>query len=277
MHTPKPNGAEKEPAVAPPPSAPKETLRRTRGSASRIKSGSQAARVSGFVPTNPDSNTKASSHANGSANHAAAADSATETRQAGSRVNGHGHAFSSDRVSGFVPANPDAHLNEATNSPHSLQAGSDDASGASVAIAASNEAAGADRDACAALALRPGVKKRHSSSTLVCDGEQPRVPSEVAVVDAAMTGKAAGKSAAGAPKHSPGEEPLPADPADFVEEIHTRIDLFEIWQELLKSEDEKIKQRAVEKLTEMRYKGAQSLAEEPQQILIDVVRPRRDP
>jgi hypothetical protein len=100
--------------------------------------------------------------------------------------------------------------------------------------------------------------------------EQPCVPSEVAVVDAAVTGKAADKSASGAPEHSPGEGPLPEDPADFVEEIHRRVDLFQIWQELLKSQDEKIKQRAVEKLTEMRYKGAQSLAEEPQQIVIDI-------
>jgi len=74
----------------------------------------------------------------------------------------------------------------------------------------------------------------------------------------------------------PGEGPLPASPGDFVEEIHKRIDLFKIWQRLLKSKDNKIKQRAVEKLTEMRYKGAAALAEDSQQIIIDMPGPKRD-
>lgn len=67
-----------------------------------------------------------------------------------------------------------------------------------------------------------------------------------------------------------GEFPLPDDPVDFVEEIHRRADLFEVWQKLLNHGDPKIKQRAVEKLTEMRYKGAAALADEPQQIVIDI-------
>jgi len=67
-----------------------------------------------------------------------------------------------------------------------------------------------------------------------------------------------------------GEFSLPENPGDFVEEIHRRADLFIVWQELLNSKDEKIKQRAAEKLTEMRYKGAAALADEPQQIIIDI-------
>ena len=68
-----------------------------------------------------------------------------------------------------------------------------------------------------------------------------------------------------------GEFPLPDGPGEFVEEIHRRIDLFEVWQKLLNnSKDPKIQQRAVEKLTEMRYKGAAALADEPQQIVIDI-------
>ena len=67
-----------------------------------------------------------------------------------------------------------------------------------------------------------------------------------------------------------GEFSLPENPGDFVEEIHRRADLFVVWQELLNSQDEKIKQRAAEKLTEMRYKGAAALADEPQQIIIDI-------
>src|ERR1700687_3212326 len=73
-----------------------------------------------------------------------------------------------------------------------------------------------------------------------------------------------------------GESPLPSDAGEFAEEIHRRADLFIVWQELLNSKDDKIKQRAVEKLTEMRYKGAAAMTEEPQRIVIDMPRPDRD-
>ncbi len=67
----------------------------------------------------------------------------------------------------------------------------------------------------------------------------------------------------------PGQYALPDDPAEFVEEIHRKIDLTEVWHALLRQRDVKIKQRAVEKLTEMRYRGAAAL-EEPQQIVFDI-------
>ena len=73
-----------------------------------------------------------------------------------------------------------------------------------------------------------------------------------------------------------GEFSLPENPGDFVDEIHRRADLFVVWQELLNSKDEKIRQRAVEKLTEMRYKGAAALADEPRRIVIDMPRPDRE-
>jgi hypothetical protein len=73
-----------------------------------------------------------------------------------------------------------------------------------------------------------------------------------------------------------GEFPLPEDAAEFVEEIHRRADLFEVWQRLLNHTDPKIQQRAVEKLTEMRYKGAAALADEPQQVINDMPGPIRD-
>ncbi len=73
------------------------------------------------------------------------------------------------------------------------------------------------------------------------------------------------------PERVPGGEfPLPADPGEFVEQIHRRASLLEVWERLLNHSDPKIKQRAVEKLTEMRYKGAAALADEPQQIVIDI-------
>ncbi len=73
-----------------------------------------------------------------------------------------------------------------------------------------------------------------------------------------------------------GEFPLPTDPGEFVDEIHSRIDLFKVWHTLLESKDDKIKQRAVEKLTEMRYKGAAAMADELQPIIIDMPGPERE-
>ena len=73
-----------------------------------------------------------------------------------------------------------------------------------------------------------------------------------------------------------GEFPLPLHPGEFVEEIHRNTDLFIAWQTLLNSKDDKIRQRAVEKLTEMRYKGAAALADQPQRIIIDMPGPNRD-
>lgn len=84
---------------------------------------------------------------------------------------------------------------------------------------------------------------------------------------------AAAEKPAGAAKEPPipgGEFRLPDSPGEFVEEMHRRTDLFELWQKLLNSKDPKIQQRAVEKLTEMRYKGAAALADESEQIVIDI-------
>ena len=136
---------------------------------------------------------------------------------------------------------------------HPDRAASDDASGASVASAAiSAFAAGTGREAYA-------------------DAAPPRPNGEVPV--------AAGKNSDGThdPKViPPGEAPLPVAVDEFVDEIHSRIDLFEVWLRLLRSTDEKVKQRAIERLTELRYKGTSPLAEEPQQIIFDLPRPKRD-
>lgn len=102
-------------------------------------------------------------------------------------------------------------------------------------------------------------------------------PNGQAGLQGRVNGHAARDAAGQASEHSgktdpiPGAEfPLPDNPGDFVEEIHRRADLFEVWQRLLNHTDPKIQQRAVEKLTEMRYKGAAALADEPQQIVIDI-------
>lgn len=72
----------------------------------------------------------------------------------------------------------------------------------------------------------------------------------------------------------PGENPLPLDVEEFVQEIHSKIDLTEVWHSLLRSKDDKIRQRAVERLTDLLYKGPAASGEEPQQVIFDF--PKRD-
>lgn len=73
----------------------------------------------------------------------------------------------------------------------------------------------------------------------------------------------------------PGEHPLPDNPADFVEEVHRKIDFIEVWHGLLRSKDEKVRQRAIEKLTGMLYEDG-TLSDDDEQIIFDLPRPRRD-
>lgn len=72
-----------------------------------------------------------------------------------------------------------------------------------------------------------------------------------------------------------GEYPLPDNPAEFVEEVHRKIDLIEVWHGLLRSKDEKVRQRAIEKLTGMLYEDG-ALSDDDEQIIFDLPRPRRD-
>lgn len=159
-----------------------------------------------------------------------------------------GHAGPHDRTNGSAPAS----TARGGISAHGDRAASDDASGAAVAIAATAIAAGADREACAYAAPSPpnGAPQQAPRKKPSGTGKTKQVP--------------------------PGEGPLPGTADEFVDEIHSRIDLFKLWQGLLRSRDPKIKQRAVERLTDLRYKTGSSQAEEPQQIIFDAPRPNRD-
>lgn len=163
-----------------------------------------------------------------------------------------GHAGPQGRVNGHAP---DSTKWGGIPVPRD-QAASDDTRRASAAMGAScTTASGTD---CGAYAE---VAPPHSAETnghALVGGEKP--PS---------TGNEKKKSKQ--KEEIPGgTSPLPEDPGEFVEEIHRRADLFISWQRLLNTEDEKIRQRAVEKLTEMRYKGAAVLSDEPQPIVIDI-------
>jgi hypothetical protein len=159
-----------------------------------------------------------------------------------------GHAGPHGRTNGHAPAST-----ERGGIPvHGAQAASDDASGASVANAAASTAAGTARNAYAEVA--PPHPNGAANGSLAGmpkgEGDKDKIP--------------------------PGEGPLPLSPGEFVDEIHQRIDLFEVWKDLLESKDDKIKQRAAERLTDLRYKGAAAPTEESQQIIIDIPGPKRD-
>ena len=157
--------------------------------------------------------------------------------------NGHGPA-TTER--GGVPA-------PACPGRHPEQAASDDTGGSPSATAAAFAAAASkDRQAYAAAAPPPSPRE-----SLAALPEKPK-----------RTRKQPGVPG--------GELPLPANAGDFVEEIHRRIDLFEVWQSLLRSKDEKVKQRAVERLTDLCYKIGAASADEPQQFIFDLPRPKLD-
>jgi hypothetical protein len=161
-----------------------------------------------------------------------------------------GHAGPQHRTNGHAPASTERDALPALRD----QAVPDDASGASVATHSAHQAEpGADRIAYAGTAAsRPnGAARAH-------ENEKPDT-----------TSGSSNKTSVQKPI-PPGQGPLPAHAGDFVEEIHRRIDLIEVWHRLLASKDEKIKQRAVERLTAIRYKGDAAMEEEPQQIIFDI-------
>src|SRR5208282_5987018 len=128
------------------------------------------------------------------------------------------------------------------------RAASDDARDFPTAAAATSAAAGKERDVCAEVAQplegeknsRPGEINKRTAK------EAPRDPSE-------RNTRASEKKAKRPVKIPPGSEPLPVDGVGFVDAMHAHVDLYLACARLLKSGDEKIAQRMVERLLEMSY------------------------
>ena len=75
----------------------------------------------------------------------------------------------------------------------------------------------------------------------------------------------------------PGLEPLPVDGEAFVDAVHAQVDLVQLEVDLLSSTDDKIVQRELAYLRELRYgKRAPSANDEPAQIIFDMPGPERD-
>jgi len=123
-------------------------------------------------------------------------------------------------------------------------AASDDAGGPPVAETASSAAACANRDAYAEMAPANAEGKR-----LPIPGAASRPPR----ANREDSGTTPSNKKKTAPDIPPGAEPLPPDGASFVEAIHEKVDLIELEVSLLKSDDEKIRQRELAYLRELIY------------------------
>jgi hypothetical protein len=141
------------------------------------------------------------------------------------------------------------------------RAASVDASELSVANAAASSAvAGAEREAYADVALSEGKGKRRQSA----GAASPRRLEE--------------KDSAEKTREVPGgSEPLPVDAEAFVDAVHSRVDLVLLEEKLLNSQDDKIVQRELAYLRELRYgKRGGASDDEPTQIIFDMPGPERD-
>jgi hypothetical protein len=149
------------------------------------------------------------------------------------------------------------------------RAASVDASDLSVANAtASSAAAGAEREACADVAAPQGEGRRHQSA-----GAASRLHKD---------GKNEKDKEASQARHRrkvvPGREPLPIDGEAFVDAVHAQVDLVQLEVDLLRSKDDKIAQRELAYLRELRYGKRAPVADDdaPPTIIFDAPRPERD-
>jgi hypothetical protein len=104
--------------------------------------------------------------------------------------------------------------------------------------------------------------------------DAPAAPSAAACADREACADAAGIP--GGELRAAAKLGLPADAGAFAEEMSRRVDLYAVGQRLLLSDDEKVAQRALERVLEMRYgKGAAAATEDAPQVQIDLPRPVR--
>jgi len=157
------------------------------------------------------------------------------------------------------------------------QAASVDASELSVANAvASSAAARADREACADVAQVQGEGKRSPSAGTASQSHHKKRGKK----KRKKAGKKASTKAslANATREIvPGLEPLPIDGEAFVDAVHAQVDLVQLEVDLLSSGDDKLVQRELAYLRELRYgKRAPAADDGPQQFIFDAPRPERD-
>lgn len=184
------------------------------------------------------------------------------SRKTNGRCSANGQAGESSSL--HVPPS-EASANNAPNDreiPGKGKAASDDANGTTAAGAAPSHATCAVRDACAEVAEpRPnGAARDEESGSEMNRRPRARGDSKLKKV----------------PVVSGVGDPLALDAPGFVDEMHLRANLYAICKELLKSGDEKLRQRTWERLLEMKYgKGAGAPAEEVPRVDVEFPPPER--
>lgn len=120
--------------------------------------------------------------------------------------------------------------------------------------------AGMERDGCAEVAPSGGKKKSAGGKSGKINGANGHAAPALANSSPQLTGQE-GTHMAGHPNDTenstadipPGIAPLAADGQGFVDTMHAHVDLYLACARLVKSSDEKIAQRMVERLLEMSY------------------------
>jgi hypothetical protein len=190
------------------------------------------------------------------------------------QMKSNGHDTSTSKVNGHCPVSPSRAAQETEAPIEKGRAASDDARDFPSAAAASSAVAGMERDACAEVAPPPerGTKRGSRRRNTGAVTGTPRAPSEKN-----SSNNSNGASEEDSVDIPPGSEPLPADGVGFVDAMHAHVDIYLACTRLVKSKDEKIAQRMVERLLEMSYgKSPAATADEAPQIIFDAPRPIRD-
>jgi hypothetical protein len=193
------------------------------------------------------------------------------------KMKSNGHDTSAARVNGHGQASPSRTAQEKEAPLEKGRAASDDARDFPTAAAASSAAAGKERDACAEVAQAPEGEKysRPKKSKKKAGTGTSRVPSEENKAKDEPMHTPNGKPTVRHEKDTvdipPGSEPLPKDGAGFVDAMHEHVNIYLACARLVKSGDQKIAQRMVERLLEMKYgKAASATSEEAPEIVIDI-------
>ena len=168
-----------------------------------------------------------------------------------------------------------------TNAELKDVAASDDASGTTIAEDAGlpSTAVCSGREACAEVAAPRSASLGNQAlagdeESGTDDDRRPRAYGDLKKMKTATSAK----NECAAKEYPPGiDEPLALDAPGFVDEMHARVNLYEVYKDLLTSPDLKVKQRAAESLLEMKYgKGASIAVEETPHIDFgDLPRPQR--
>lgn len=192
-----------------------------------------------------------------------------------------GHDAGAAKVNGHGLASPSRTAQEREAPLEKGRAASDDARDFPTAAAASSAAAGKERDACAEVAQAPEGEKnsRPKKRKKKAGTGTSRVPSEKNKAKGEPkdepkdnpNGKPTRKGEEDTVDIPPGSKPLPEDGAEFVDAMHEHVDIYQACGRLVKSGDQKIGQRMLERLLEMKYgKGTSPTADESPEIVIDI-------